>query len=77
MLYCNITSQVKNDKDQDLLEKVGGDGFPHIAVMDAKGMLLAPIGRVARTTQEFRKLMATAEAAEKELGTLRRRRTPP
>lgn len=41
MLYCNITSQVPTDKDQDLLEQKGGDGFPYLIFMDSEGNILA------------------------------------
>lgn len=41
VLFCHITSHVEADKHQDLLEKKGGQGFPHIVFMDAEGRVLA------------------------------------
>ncbi len=41
MLYCNITTHVPADKDQDLLEKAGGQGFPHLVFMDSEGKVIA------------------------------------
>jgi hypothetical protein len=39
--FCHITSRVEKDPDQDLLQKKGGRGFPHIVAMDADGNVLA------------------------------------
>jgi len=41
VLFCHITTQIETDKHQDLLEKKGGDGFPHIVFMDSDGTVLA------------------------------------
>jgi hypothetical protein len=41
VLFCHITTRVPTDKHQDLLEKKGGQGFPHIVFMDADGNVLA------------------------------------
>lgn len=41
VLYCNISSQIESDKHQDLLEKVGGEGFPHLVFMDSDGSVIA------------------------------------
>jgi hypothetical protein len=41
VLYCNIMTRVPTDKDQDLLEKVGGSGFPHLVFMDGDGKVIA------------------------------------
>ncbi len=41
VLYCHITTQIETDKHQDLLEKKGGQGFPHIVFMDSDGSVLA------------------------------------
>ena len=54
VLYCNIMTHVAGDKDQDLLEKVGGQGFPHMVFMDAEGKVLAE-HEDARTAEAFGK----------------------
>ena len=41
VLFCHITTRVESDKHQDLLEKKGGEGFPHIVFMDSDGTVLA------------------------------------
>lgn len=41
VLFCHITTRVPTDKHQDLLEKKGGQGFPHIVFMDSDGNVLA------------------------------------
>ena len=41
VLFCHITSRVSTDKHQDLLQKKGGRGFPHLTFMDADGEVLS------------------------------------
>jgi hypothetical protein len=41
VLFCHITSQVPGDKNQDLLELKGGEGFPYLVFMDSDGNVLA------------------------------------
>ncbi len=74
MLYCNIMSHVATDKDQDLLEKVGGQGFPHIVFMDAEGKVLAEhesersaaaFGKTGEKARSFLSLKAKAEKGDK------------
>jgi hypothetical protein len=38
--YLNITAQLKEKPDQDLLEAKGGDGFPYMIFMDSSGAVL-------------------------------------
>ena len=37
VLFLHVTSHVKADPDQNLLEEKGGRGFPHLVVMDDLG----------------------------------------
>ena len=53
MLFCHITSKVEGDKDQDLLQKMGGRGFPTLLWLDAGGEKIAEQGD--RTVDGFRK----------------------
>lgn len=41
VLFCHITSKIAGAKDGDLLQKKGGQGFPHIVFMDSDGGVLA------------------------------------
>ena len=41
VLFCHITTQIEGEKNGDLLEKKGGQGFPYIIYMDAEGAVLA------------------------------------
>ena len=41
VLFAHVTSQVPGDKNQDLLQKKGGTGFPFIAFMDSEGNVIA------------------------------------
>ncbi|HEX7900028.1 MAG TPA: hypothetical protein VF950_19835 [Planctomycetota bacterium] len=61
VLYCNITTQVETDKHQDLLEKVGGEGFPHLVFMDSDGSVLAT-HEGARDAEGFAKTGGKAKA---------------
>lgn len=53
VLFCHITTRVDGDKDQDLLRKMGGRGFPTLMWLDAEGEQLAMQGD--RTVDGFRK----------------------
>jgi hypothetical protein len=76
-LFCHITSQVPEDKHQDLLEQKGGQGFPHIVFMDAEGNVLAThegprtvagfesTGRMVAGWAEARTKAAAGDAAAK------------
>ena len=54
-LFLHITTQIDGRKDEDLLGKVGGRGFPHLVAMDATGKLFG--GPDDRTVESFRKHM--------------------
>ncbi|MFN0207910.1 MAG: hypothetical protein ACKVS6_16505 [Planctomycetota bacterium] len=41
VIFAHITTRIKDQKNDDLLTKVGGPGFPHFVFMDAEGELLA------------------------------------
>jgi hypothetical protein len=41
VLYCNITSWVPTDPDQDLMVQKGGRSFPYLIFMDSEGNILA------------------------------------
>src|SRR5579871_5104875 len=41
VMFLHVTSRVPTDKYQDLLEKKGGQGFPHLVWMDQEGTVLA------------------------------------
>jgi len=54
-LFLHITTRITGRKDEDLLSKVGGRGFPHLVAMDATGKLFGSPND--RTVESFRKLM--------------------
>lgn len=74
MLFCHITTRVKTDKHQTLLQEKGGRGFPHLVFMDAEGNVIAThdgprtvegfeaAGKKARTHVELKK---KADAGDK------------
>ena len=41
VLFCHLTTQIEGEKNGDLLEQKGGQGFPYIVYMDAQGAVLA------------------------------------
>jgi hypothetical protein len=61
VLYCNITTHVETDKDQELLEAKGGDGFPYLIFMDSEGNILAK-HEEERDAQGFAKTGEKAKA---------------
>ena len=74
MLFCHVTTHVATDKHQDLLEKVGGEGFPHIVFMDGEGKVLAEhddersaeaFGKTGEKAKAFLALKAKAEKGDK------------
>ena len=60
-MFCHITTQIEGDKHGDLLEKKGGQGFPHIVFMDSDGKVLAE-HQGDRSADEF------AKTGQKEIG---------
>lgn len=74
MLFCHITTNVATDKHQDLLEKKGGGGWPHIVFMDAAGNVLAEheeardaqgFARTGGKARNFLTMKAKAEKGDK------------
>lgn len=61
MLLCHITSNVKSDKYQTLLQEKGGNGFPYLVFMDSEGNVLAK-HEGARNAEGFEK--SAGKAAE-------------
>lgn len=43
--FLHVTTRISTDKHQDLLQKKGGRGFPHMVVMDSDGTVLAKVGQ--------------------------------
>jgi hypothetical protein len=41
VMFCHITTHIKGEKHESLLEEKGGQGFPHIVFMDSDGAVLA------------------------------------
>lgn len=75
MLFCHVTSRVKDAKYDDLLGQKGGQGFPHLVAMDSEGDVLAELegprsvqgfeGMMAKA-REFVELVKKAKAGDKE-----------
>jgi hypothetical protein len=61
VVFCHITTHLQGEKHADLLEKKGGQGFPHIVFMDAEGTVLA-VHEDARTAAAFAKTGEKAKA---------------
>ncbi|MEK7865184.1 MAG: hypothetical protein AAB434_00780 [Planctomycetota bacterium] len=40
-MFCHITTRIEGDTNQDLLQKKGGRGFPHLVFMDSEGNVIA------------------------------------
>jgi hypothetical protein len=64
VLFCHITTKIAGRKNDDLLEKKGGQGFPHLVFMDADGDVLA----THEGSRELDALDKTASAAKEALG---------
>jgi len=63
VLFCHVTSLVATDKHQELLERKGGQGFPHIVFLDSSGNVLA-------VHEDERDAEAFAKTGEKAKGFL-------
>lgn len=66
VLFCHITTQVKEDKHQDLLGKKGGRGFPHIVMMNSAGAVLA-VHEGSRDVSGFTQTATVAKGTAAEL----------
>lgn len=68
VLFLHITTKIEGYKDDDLLKRVGGRGFPHLVAMDADGKVLgSPPGRSVadfRTMNEYFELKPKAEKGD-------------
>ncbi|MGE3854789.1 MAG: hypothetical protein AB7K09_23865 [Planctomycetota bacterium] len=51
VLFCHITTRIPGAKNDDLLGKVGGRGFPHLVFMSETGAVLKQQG--ARSVEAF------------------------
>jgi hypothetical protein len=58
--YCHVTTRIPGRKHDDLLDRVGGEGFPHIVFMDGDGDVLA-IHETALTLEELSRTVANAK----------------
>jgi len=59
VLFCHITSHVKDRKHDNLLSEKGGRGFPHLVAMDSAGDVLAE-HEDEREADAFERTMAKA-----------------
>lgn len=41
VLFCHVTTGIEGRKDEDLLSRKGGNGFPYLVAMDAEGRVTA------------------------------------
>jgi hypothetical protein len=57
VLFCHITSKVDGEKYPNLLDEIGGSGFPHIAALDAEGAVIAKLSG-GRTVAGFKATIA-------------------
>jgi hypothetical protein len=58
VLFLHITSRIKDDKYQGLLQEKGGRGFPHLAFLDEEGNVLAKPAK--RSVAGFTETLTTA-----------------
>jgi uncharacterized radical SAM superfamily Fe-S cluster-containing enzyme len=75
-LFLHLTTHVTTDKDQDLLDEKGGNGFPYLVFLDADGALLARhegprntegFVETLKEAEEYRDQRAKAAAGDKAL----------
>jgi hypothetical protein len=71
VLFAHVTTRIKGRKDDDLLGKKGGRGFPHLVALDAEGNVTAKLSG-GRDVAGFKTMMesgakytAIASKAEK------------
>jgi hypothetical protein len=71
VMFAHVTTRIEGRKDDDLLSKKGGTGFPYLTALDAKGDVIAKLAG-GRTVEGFRAMMAdgakfqTVRAKEKK-----------
>lgn len=56
VMFCHITTLLKDRKDDDLLGKKGGRGFPYLVALDQNGDVIAQASD--RSVEGFRSMMA-------------------
>lgn len=65
VLFCHITTRIPGRKDDDLLTKVGGRGFPHLVYMDETGKVLGrPARRSVKAFREGARYLTLSRKAE-------------
>jgi hypothetical protein len=57
VMFCHVTTRIEGRKDDDLLSKKGGNGFPYLVAMDANGDVIAQHKPVQRTLDSIRSMM--------------------
>lgn len=57
VMFAHVTTQIAGRKDDDLLQKKGGRGFPHLVALDANGDVIAQL-KGGRSVEGFRSMMA-------------------
>ena len=70
-MFLHITSRVPGRKDDDLLQKIGGSGFPTMVVMNAAGDVLTKPN--ARSLVGFREAVSRAEQILKNIASNKQR----
>ena len=61
VLFGHVTTRIPDRKDDDLLGRKGGGGFPYVVGMDAEGRVLSRLS--ARTVEGFQTMMDEAKAS--------------
>jgi hypothetical protein len=62
VLFGHITTQIKGRKDDDLLGRKGGKGFPYVVAMDAEGRITAALAD--RSVAGFQAMLVQAREQE-------------
>lgn len=58
VLFLHITTHIEGRKDDDLLKKVEGGGWPHLVAMDAQGKVYgSPPGRKVQQFRDYMKIV--------------------
>lgn len=57
VVLAHVTTRIKDRKDDDLLSKKGGRGFPHLVALDSNGDVISQL-KGGRTVEGFRAMMA-------------------
>jgi hypothetical protein len=73
VMFAHITTRIEGRKDDDLLSKKGGTGFPYLTALDAKGRVTAKLTG-GRSVEGFRAMMA--DGAKLDALRAKEKRTP-